>query len=64
MADTGDQAAEFEAQHLARSLAAVAKPVEPVRGSCDECTDDDAWIAPSGGLMRCTDCRSRSEKRR
>lgn len=65
MADNADQAADYQAQHLARSLAKVGKPVaEPTMGFCESCCEEPVPVLPRGGIMRCTDCRSRWEKRK
>lgn len=67
MADDVDRAADIVAEHESRAIAAArAAAAQPdlVPGTCEACCDENVMVRSCGGLMRCTPCRSKWEKRR
>jgi hypothetical protein len=66
--DTADEANDLAAAEadslIAKARVASAAIGEPVNGQCHACLDDDVTVRHCGGMLRCTPCRSRWEKRR
>ncbi|MBW6531909.1 hypothetical protein KZ820_14300 [Sphingomonas sp. RRHST34] len=61
--EANDLAAAFTQRFVDQARAAAAQP-DPVRGDCEACCDEDVMVKGAGGIMRCTPCRSKWEKRR
>ncbi|MBE7186368.1 MAG: hypothetical protein INR68_18405 [Methylobacterium mesophilicum] len=67
MADNVDMANDLAEAHAHRSIAAAraaAAQPDPVSGTCEACCDEDVMVRGCGGILRCTPCRSKWEKRR
>jgi hypothetical protein len=67
MADHIDEAQAFTEAHNERAIAAAraaAQLPDLISGSCEACVDDDVMVRMCGGMLRCTPCRAKWEKRR
>ncbi|SEM54809.1 hypothetical protein SAMN05192583_0585 [Sphingomonas gellani] len=66
MADPVDQANDFAAAAADRTIAAARAAVrpDPVIGTCNACLEEDMPVLTCGGMLRCTECRAKWEKRR
>ena len=67
MADQIDMANDIAADAADRAIAAAraAAPTHrPLLGTCHACFDENVPVLTCGGMLRCTDCRSKWEKRR
>lgn len=67
MADIIDEAQALTETLDARTIAAAraaAQQPDPVLGECEACLDDNVMVRGCGGILRCTPCRERWEKRR
>lgn len=67
MADPVDMANDIAEAHARRSIAAAraaAAVPDPVLGTCEMCCDEDVMVRGAGGMLRCTPCRAKWEKRR
>lgn len=66
MADNVDMANELAEQHTQRHVAAAraaANTPNPILGDCEACCDDGVMVKTCGGLLRCTPCRAKWERR-
>lgn len=61
--EANDIATSFTQRLVEQARAAAAQP-DPVPGYCEACCDEDVMVKRAGGMMRCTPCRSKWEKRR
>ena len=67
MADVIDEAQALTEALSERTIAAAraaAQQPDPVLGECEACLDEDVMVRGCGGILRCTPCRSKWEKRR
>lgn len=66
MADPVDMANDLAEAHADRAIAAARADVTPapVTGDCEACCDEDVSVLRRGGILRCTPCRAKWEKRR
>ncbi len=67
MADQIDMANDLNEAHTDRAIAAAradAPATDPFIGDCEACCDDNVPVLHRGGILRCTDCRAKWEKRR
>jgi hypothetical protein len=67
VADQIDIANEFaaDAAHRAIAAARAAAPTHrPFLGTCHACLEEEVPVLTCGGMLRCTPCRAKWEKRR
>lgn len=67
MVDQVDAANAIAEDHGARAVdaacrAAAAAP-RPYRGDCEDCGNEDVFVAVSGGIPRCAPCRTKRKRR-
>jgi len=67
VADPVDMANDLAAATTDRAIAAAraAAPTHrPFLGTCHACLDEEVPVLSCGGMLRCTPCRAKWEKRR
>jgi hypothetical protein len=56
--------AEARADRAIAAARADAPTVRPFIGTCHACLEEEVHVLHRGGMLRCTDCRGKWERRR